>query len=62
MTFTPMGSTTPVTVNFEEKAIHDEMGASYDIEFGRMSGNLGLELPGTNNLNQNIISPIITAA
>ncbi len=55
MTFTPMGSTTPVTVNFEEKAIHDEMGASYDIEFGRMSGNLGLELPGTNNLNQNII-------
>jgi FtsP/CotA-like multicopper oxidase with cupredoxin domain len=55
MTFTPMGSTTPVTITFQEKAIHDEMGASYDQEYGRMSGNLGLELPGTNNLNQNII-------
>ncbi|GAB4501670.1 MAG: hypothetical protein Fur0035_12130 [Anaerolineales bacterium] len=55
MTFTPMGQTTPVTITFQEKAIHDEMGASYDQEYGRMSGNLGLELPGTNNLNQNII-------
>ncbi len=54
-TFTPLGATTPVSITFEEKAIHDEMGASYDAEWGRMSGNLGLELPGTNNLNQNII-------
>ncbi|HQV62620.1 MAG TPA: hypothetical protein PKV19_01370, partial [Anaerolineales bacterium] len=55
MTFTPMGATAPVTISFAEKAIHDEMGASWDNEYGRMSGNLGLELPGTNNLNQNII-------
>ena len=55
MTFTPMGATEPVTISFQEKAIHDEMGATWDNEYGRMSGNLGLELPGTNNLNQNII-------
>ncbi|MBK8050345.1 MAG: multicopper oxidase domain-containing protein [Anaerolineales bacterium] len=54
-TFTPLGASTPVTITFEEKAIHDEMGAAYDNEWGRMSGFLGLELPGTNNLNQNII-------
>ncbi|NOT06261.1 MAG: hypothetical protein HOP27_16840 [Anaerolineales bacterium] len=55
LTFTPFGSSTPKTVTFQEKAIHDEMGATWDNEYGRMSGNLGLELPGTNNLNQNII-------
>ncbi len=36
---------TPVTIPFEPKAIHDEMGAAYDTEYGRMSGILGLELP-----------------
>ena len=55
LTFTPIGQTEPVKINFTEKAIHDEMGASYDQEYGRMSGNLGIEIPGTNNLNQNII-------
>lgn len=37
----------------EPKAIHDEMGAAYDVEFGRMGGLLGLELPKVNSLNQN---------
>ena len=54
-TFTPIGSTTPVTIPFQPKAIHDEMGAAYDTEYGRMSGMLGLELLDTNNLTQNIM-------
>jgi hypothetical protein len=29
------------------------MGAAYDVEYGRMSGNLGLELDKVNSLNQN---------
>ncbi len=36
-----------VTVGFEPKAIHDEMGGSFDKEYGRMSGNLGLTVPPT---------------
>jgi len=55
MTFTPYGQTQPVTITFQEKAIHDEMGATYDPNYGHMGGMLGLEIPGTNNLNQNII-------
>ena len=29
----------------ERKAIQDEMGEAFDQEYGRMSGNLGLEAP-----------------
>jgi FtsP/CotA-like multicopper oxidase with cupredoxin domain len=54
-TFTPVSSTTPVAIHFENKAIHDEMGATYDQEYGRMSGTFGLELIDTNNLNQNFL-------
>ncbi|MBJ6750324.1 choice-of-anchor D domain-containing protein [Geomonas anaerohicana] len=36
------------------KAIHDEMGASFD-EFGRMAAKLGLELPFTNAGNANFV-------
>jgi FtsP/CotA-like multicopper oxidase with cupredoxin domain len=32
----------PVTLPFEMKAMHDEMGGVYDTGFGRMSGMLGL--------------------
>lgn len=42
-------------IPLEPKAIHDEMGAAYDIEYGRMGGLLGLELPKTNSLNQNMV-------
>ncbi len=35
-----------VTIPIEEKAAHDEMGGVYD-PYGRMSGMLGLSLPGT---------------
>ena len=34
-----------VTIPFEMKAMHDEMGGVYDTEFGRMSGMLGLTNP-----------------
>jgi FtsP/CotA-like multicopper oxidase with cupredoxin domain len=37
-----------VTIPFEMKAMHDEMGGVYDTEFGRMSGMLGLSNPSSN--------------
>ena len=54
-TFTPTGSTTPVKIAFQPKAMHDEMGAAYDTEYGRMSGTLGLEVVASNNLTQNFL-------
>ena len=55
MTFTPITATVPVTIPFQPKAMHDEMGASFDPDYGRMSGNLGIEVPGATALTQNII-------
>ncbi|OPY33711.1 MAG: multicopper oxidase [Methanomassiliicoccales archaeon PtaU1.Bin124] len=43
MTFTTLAGNS-VTIPLEPKAIHDEMGGSYDVEYGRMSGTLGLEV------------------
>jgi FtsP/CotA-like multicopper oxidase with cupredoxin domain len=41
---------------FKQKAIQDEMGEAFDHEYGRMSGNLGLERPLTNaGVMQNLI-------
>jgi len=49
-TFQPIDATgalqPSVTIPIEEKAAHDEMGGVYD-QYGRMSGMLGLSLPGT---------------
>ncbi len=42
-------------IKFQPKAIHDEMNAAFDPVYGRMSGNLGLELPITNALTQNLV-------
>ena len=36
-----------VTIPFEMKAMHDEMGGVYDTAFGRMSGMLGLTNPNS---------------
>jgi len=44
-----------VSIDFKPKAIQDEMGEAFDFEYGRMSGKLGLELPGTNAGNQNFV-------
>jgi len=45
-----------VSVLMKPKGIHDEMGASFDPEFGRMSGNLAIEMqpPATNAANLNL--------
>ncbi|HKI52380.1 MAG TPA: multicopper oxidase domain-containing protein [Geothermobacteraceae bacterium] len=45
-----------VSVLMKPKGIHDEMGASFDAEYGRMSGNLAIELqpPQTNAANLNL--------
>lgn len=40
-----------LVIPMERKALHDEMGGVYD-QWGRMSGKLGMEVPGTNALTQ----------
>ncbi|MSM40120.1 MAG: multicopper oxidase domain-containing protein [Geobacter sp.] len=44
-----------VIVPMEPKGIHDEMGASFDPEYGRMSGNLAMEIPNPRTNNANLI-------
>jgi FtsP/CotA-like multicopper oxidase with cupredoxin domain len=44
-----------LTLPLEPKSIHDEMNAAYDVEYGRMSGILGLEAKVTNPLTQNFM-------
>ena len=41
----------PVVVPMEPKGIHDEMGSSFDPLYGRMSGNLAMQLPNPTTLN-----------
>jgi len=48
-----IGDNEPATP-FQMKAIHDEMGATFD-DYGRMSAKLGLEVPGVNAAIQNFI-------
>lgn len=47
LTFKPIGASTTVTIPFQNKAIQDEMGESFDREYGRMGVLMGLELPRT---------------
>ncbi len=42
----------PISIPFSEKAIQDEMGEAFDLDYGRMMGFLGLELPQTGAQNQ----------
>ena len=53
-TFQNMSGST-LTIPLEPKAIHDEMNAAYEPEYGRMSGLFGLELQPTNALAQNFM-------
>jgi FtsP/CotA-like multicopper oxidase with cupredoxin domain len=55
VTFTPIGQATPVTLPLQPKAIHDEMGAAFDQEYGRLGGKLGVELPQTKPLAQKTV-------
>ncbi len=41
----------PLSLPTEPKGIHDEMGASFDPVYGRMSGNLAMQLPNPTTLN-----------
>ena len=54
-TFTPVGSTTPVTLPLEPTTIQDEMGEAFDPEYGRMGGKLGVEMPKTTALQQTMM-------
>lgn len=51
ITFTPMGASAPLTVNFLPKAIHE----LFEINYGRMNALLGVELPFTNGQNQTTV-------
>jgi FtsP/CotA-like multicopper oxidase with cupredoxin domain len=55
ITFTPIGSAAPVTMSFQEKVIHDEMGAAYDKIYGRMMVMFGVEQPNPTALTSNVI-------
>ena len=44
-----------LTIKLEPKAIHDEMGAAYEQDYGRMSSMLGLEVPNATTLTQNFM-------
>ena len=50
----PVTGQAPLYLPLQPKAIHDEMGASFD-DYGRMSTNLGLEQPFTQVGNQNFV-------
>ena len=58
----------PVHVPLQPKAMHDEMGASFDVEYGRMAANLGMQTPNPTTLQavailygyQDVPSEIIT--
>ena len=45
----------PVVASTEPKGLHDEMGASFDPVYGRMSGNLAMQIPNPTTLTANLI-------
>jgi FtsP/CotA-like multicopper oxidase with cupredoxin domain len=49
-----------VTIPFEPKAIQDEMGEAFDMEYGRMSGFLGVELPVGSGVQRFTLFPFIS--
>ena len=51
LTFTPVGSGTPITVPMQPKAIQE----LFELDYGRMNSTLGVELPLTNILTQTTI-------
>jgi FtsP/CotA-like multicopper oxidase with cupredoxin domain len=51
MTFTPIGASSPITLNMEPKAIQE----LFELDYGRMNAILGVELPFTNNQVQTTI-------
>ncbi len=51
VTFTPVGSSTPTTFNYEQKAIQE----LFTLDYGRMNATLGTELPLTNFQTQTTV-------
>lgn len=51
ITFTPIGSITPMTIDLKPKAIQE----LFELDYGRMNSTLGVELPLTNFLTQTTI-------
>jgi len=45
----------PLTMNLKPKMIQDEMGEAFELEYGRMSGFLGVETPNAQAGQQNMI-------
>jgi FtsP/CotA-like multicopper oxidase with cupredoxin domain len=50
-TFTPIGATSPITIDFQPKAIQE----LFELDYGRMNATLGVELPQTNGTIQTTI-------
>ena len=48
ITYTPLGGTAPITINYDQKAIQE----LFTLDYGRMNATLGTELPLTNFLVQ----------
>jgi len=48
---------TTLTIPLQPKAIQDEMGEAFDIEYGRMSGFLGVQLPAQAGAQQFTLYP-----
>jgi len=51
ITYTPIGATAPITVNYEQKAIQE----LFTYDYGRMNATLGVEIPLTTFLTQTTI-------
>ncbi len=51
LTFTPLGSIIPLTIQMQSKAIQE----LFELDYGRMNSTLGVELPLTNFLTQTTI-------
>ncbi|BCJ50562.1 hypothetical protein Asp14428_20370 [Actinoplanes sp. NBRC 14428] len=58
------GATQTMTMPLQPKAIQDEQGEAFDKDYGRMSGNLGLETPNAQGGQQQnlILYPFINPA
>jgi FtsP/CotA-like multicopper oxidase with cupredoxin domain len=51
ITFTPYGTTTPLTMDLQPKAIQE----LFETQYGRMNATLGVELPNTTGINQTTV-------
>ncbi len=55
LTFTPIGSSTNITFPLQSKSMHDEMNGAVEPMYGRMSAQLGVEIPKSTPSTQTTI-------